>query len=158
MPRAKLPWWRTSPATPPGPKAHRIEVVVNAIPAEPCSSGSPELERALPIEAVTEEAVKLLKGFADPTRLRILALLRMGEVCVHQLVEALDMSQSAVSHQLRTLRSARLVTFTKRGRHVYYRLVDDHVRDILDSVLSHSEELWFGPEQEPWSGDQQLDT
>lgn len=116
--------------------------MVNALPAEPCSSTAPELERALPQEAILEEAIKLLKGFADPTRLRILSLLRVGEVCVHQLVEALDMSQSAVSHQLRALRRARLVTYTKRGRHVYYRLVDEHVRAILDSVLSHSEELW----------------
>lgn len=119
-----------------------INAIPTELPAEPCSSSAPELERALPEEAVAEEAIKLLKGFADPTRLRILSLLRVGEVCVHQLVEALDMSQSAVSHQLRTLRGARLVTFTKRGRHVYYRLADEHVRDILDSVLSHSEELW----------------
>lgn len=108
---------------------------------EPCGPVSAEFEQALPDVTVVEEAIKLLKGFADPTRLRILSLLRSGEVCVHQLVEALDMSQSAVSHQLRTLRAARLVTFTKRGRHVYYRLVDDHVRDILDSVVAHSHEL-----------------
>ncbi len=119
-----------------------MEAVVDVLPGEPCSSTPPELERSLPNEAVAQEAIKLLKGFADPTRLRILSLLRVGEVCVHQLVEALDMSQSAVSHQLRALRGARLVTFTKRGRHVYYRLTDEHVRAILDSVLSHSEELW----------------
>lgn len=119
-----------------------MQGVVNAIPAEPCGASAPDLEQALPVEAVLQEAIKLLKGFADPTRLRILSLLRVGEVCVHQLVEALEMSQSAVSHQLRALRRARLVTSTKRGRHVYYRLVDDHVRAMLDSVLSHSEELW----------------
>ncbi|NLG08605.1 MAG: helix-turn-helix transcriptional regulator, partial [Deinococcales bacterium] len=77
-----------------------------------------------------------------PTRLKILLLLREGEVCVHQIVEVLAMTQSAVSHQLRTLRSARLVAFTKRGRHVYYRLADDHVRAMLDGVVSHSQELW----------------
>ncbi len=97
--------------------------------------------RALPEEVVLDEAIALLKGFADPTRLKILALLGEGEVCVHQIVEALEMTQSAVSHQLRTLRGARLVAFTKRGRHVYYRLADDHVRGMLDSVLSHSREV-----------------
>lgn len=91
---------------------------------------------------VLDEAVTLLKGFADPTRLRILLLLRGGEVCVHQIVKALDMSQSAVSHQLRTLRTSRLVEYDKRGRHVYYRLADEHVRDVLDDVVSHSQEIW----------------
>lgn len=95
----------------------------------------------MPDELVLDEAVMLLKGFADPTRLKILSLLRAGEVCVHQLVEVLGMSQSAVSHQLRTLRAARLVSYKKRRRHVYYRLADDHVREMLEGVLSHSEEV-----------------
>lgn len=93
-------------------------------------------------DEVLDEAVALLKGFADPTRLRILLMLKGGEVCVHQIVDALSMTQSAVSHQLRTLRTARLVEFTKRGRHVYYRLADEHVRDVLDDVVSHSQEVW----------------
>ena len=93
-------------------------------------------------DEVLDEAVALLKGLADPTRLRILLMLRGAEVCVHQIVEALGMSQSAVSHQLRTLRTARLVEYTKRGRHVYYRLADRHVRDVLDDVVSHSQEVW----------------
>lgn len=130
-------------------KALRMVGVVKSTPSEPCSSSALELEKALPDEAVAAQAIKLLKGFADPNRLRILALLRVGEVCVHQLVDALDMSQSAVSHQLRTLRSARLVAYTKRGRHVYYRLVDDHVRDILENVLSHSEVLCAGLPNSP---------
>ena len=56
--------------------------------------------------------------------------------------EELSVTQSAVSHQLRTLRTARLVEFTKRGRHVYYRLADKHVQDMLDDVVSHSQEAW----------------
>lgn len=91
-------------------------------------------------EDLVEEAVRLARGFADPTRLRILALLRRGEVCVHQIVTALAMEQSAVSHQLRVLRQARLVTGAKRGRHVYYRLADEHVASMLEGVLSHSQE------------------
>ena len=60
----------------------------------------------LPAEGLIDEAVILLKGFADPTRFKLLLLLRGGEVCVHQLVEIMAMSQSAVSHQLRVLRAA----------------------------------------------------
>lgn len=96
----------------------------------------------LPTATVLDEAVTLLKGIADPTRLKILLLLKDREVCVHQIVDALQMSQSAVSHQLRTLRAARLVDFDKRGRHVYYRLADEHVRSMIEDVLSHSEEIW----------------
>ena len=95
----------------------------------------------LPAEGLVDEAVILLKGFADPTRFKLLLLLRRGEVCVHRLAETLEMSQSAVSHQLRVLRAARLVSYKKRGRHVFYRLADDHVREMLTSTLSHSEEV-----------------
>lgn len=109
---------------------------------ELCDVPVEELAASLPDGTVIEEAVTLLKGFADLTRLKILLMLREGEVCVHQLVDALGASQSAISHQLRTLRTARLVEFKKRGRHVYYRLADDHVRVMLEEVVSHAEELW----------------
>lgn len=115
--------------------------MADIVPREPCDLDAERLAQALPEDVVLDEAVMLLKGFADPTRLKILSLLREGEVCVHQIVETLEMTQSAVSHQLRTLRGARLVMFKKRGRHVYYRLADDHVREMLDGVLSHSREV-----------------
>jgi ArsR family transcriptional regulator len=102
--------------------------------------GNVALEEDLPDEAVLTPTVQLLKGFADETRLRILCLLRGREVCVHELVEALDVSQSAVSHQLRVLRDARLVAHRREGRHVYYRLADDHVREMLENALSHGAE------------------
>ncbi len=94
----------------------------------------------LPPDAVISASVRLLKGFADGTRLRILCVLRDGEVCVHEIVDALDVSQSAVSHQLRVLRNARLVTRRKQGRHVYYRLADEHVVEMLENALSHGRE------------------
>ncbi len=105
------------------------------------SCGAEEtLSEALPSEGVTDATVRLLKGFADQTRLRILCLLRDREVCVHDIVEALDMSQSAVSHQLRVLRDARLVSHRREGRHVYYRLADGHVREMLENALTHGAE------------------
>lgn len=96
--------------------------------------------QALPNESVVTSTVQLLKGFADGTRLRILCLLRGTEMSVHEIVDALDMSQSAVSHQLRVLRDARLVAHRREGRHVYYRLADDHVREMLENALSHGAE------------------
>mgnify|MGYP006296702481 CR=1 FL=1 len=102
--------------------------------------GDLALEDDLPADAVVTPTVQLLKGFADATRLRILCLLRGREVCVHEIVDVLDVSQSAVSHQLRVLRDARLVTHQREGRHVYYRLADEHVREMLENALSHGAE------------------
>lgn len=107
---------------------------------EPCVADA-DLQSLLPDSRLLAEAVTLLKGFADVTRLQILCLLREGEVCVHELVTVLDISQSGVSHQLRLLRDARLVTSRKAGRHVYYRLADEHVKQLLENALSHSEEV-----------------
>ena len=115
--------------------------MADTVPSEPCDLDIEQLVRALPEDTLLDETVLLLKGFADPTRLKILVLLRGGEVCVHQLVAALGMTQSAVSHQLRTLRDARLVAYQKRGRHVYYRLADGHVQAMLEDALSHSREV-----------------
>jgi ArsR family transcriptional regulator len=98
------------------------------------------LAGSLPGEPLAQETVRLLKGFANETRLRILCLLRGREVCVHEIVDALGMTQSAVSHQLRVLRDARLVRHRRDGRHAYYRLADDHVRDMLENALTHGAE------------------
>ena len=77
------------------------------------------------------------KALADPTRLRILALLFEGERGVGDLADHLEVSQSAVSHQLRILRSLDIVRYRKDGREVFYDLADDHVRDILTRTLEH---------------------
>jgi len=105
----------------------------------PCDS-TPALADDLPATEVVTPTVQLLKGFADETRLRILCLLREREVCVHEIVEALEVSQSAVSHQLRVLRDARLVSHRREGRHVFYRLADDHVQEMLENALTHGAE------------------
>lgn len=101
-----------------------------------CSSPTAEL----PTDDVIRETEQLLKGFASATRLRILCLLRDDKVCVHEIVDQLDLSQSAISHQLRILRNARLVTARRDGRHVYYCLADEHVRLMLENALSHGSE------------------
>ncbi len=96
---------------------------------------------SLPQEAVLKEAVLLLKALADPTRMRLLLALRAaGELCVCDLALLAGVSVSAVSHQLRLLRQARLVAFRREGKQVYYRLADEHVERLLDGALEHAAE------------------
>ena len=92
----------------------------------------------------TSKAQKMAEFFrllGDANRLRILSLLAQQNLCVCDLATALDMSESAVSHQLRTLRSLRLVSYQKQGRKVYYRLLDHHVLDLYQSVAEHLDEV-----------------
>lgn len=77
---------------------------------------------------------------ADANRLRIISLLAATELCVGDLAIALEMSDSAVSHQLKTLRSLRLVRYRKQGRHVFYQLQDRHIFDLYNTVLEHLDE------------------
>ena len=94
---------------------------------------------AAAVPAEIREASSLLKTVGDLTRMRLLyALLQEGQLSVTDLQEALGMSQSAVSHQLRVLRDARLVRFERAGKAVHYSLADDHVRDLLLVVLEHT--------------------
>ena len=86
---------------------------------------------------VYSTAGRCLKVLGDPTRLRILRLLMDGEVCVRCISEELGMGQSAVSHQLRILRDARLVQFRREGKNVQYSLADAHVFTLLNVGLEH---------------------
>ena len=80
------------------------------------------------------------KVMADSTRMRILAALDGGELCVCDLSAALSMTKSAVSHQLKVLKDADLVTYRRDGKNVYYALSDDHVRLILETGMAHVQE------------------
>lgn len=77
------------------------------------------------------------KILGDPTRIGILTLLTHAEMCVCDIAESLQMGQSAISHQLRVLRSARLVKFRKEGKAAWYSLDDDHVVSLLSQGLEH---------------------
>ena len=83
---------------------------------------------------------EIFKVLGDYTRVRILQALSIEELCVCDLSALLEVSQSAVSHQLRLLRAARLVRFRKDGKIVYYALDDDHVRNLFDQGLEHVRE------------------
>lgn len=86
------------------------------------------------------ETAELFKNFSDSTRIRILFALLEGEKSVSQIIEELSMSQSAVSHQLRILKSSKLVRNRKEGKTVYYELSDKHVYNILLQGIEHTEE------------------
>lgn len=88
-------------------------------------------------EDVILQMAESFKALSDPTRLKILALLFDGERTVGDLSDHLDVSQSAVSHQLRILRNMDIVRYHKEGREVYYSLADEHVRDVLLRTLEH---------------------
>jgi len=79
----------------------------------------------------------MFKALSDPTRLRIVSLLAETELCVCDLAAVLDMEQSAVSHQLRTLRDMHLVRRRREGRRIFYALDDDHVADLFRRGLEH---------------------
>lgn len=82
----------------------------------------------------------LYKMFSDSTRVQILWALECGEMCVCDLAVLLNMTKSAISHQLKSLRLSNLVKFRKEGKVVYYSLADDHVKDILDKGFEHINE------------------
>ena len=83
---------------------------------------------------------RTFKAMGDPTRLRILWALQLGELCVCDLAALLDVSESAVSHQLRTLRHLDLVTNRREGTILYYRLNDEHVSQLINMALEHVRE------------------
>lgn len=94
----------------------------------------------LPHEDVIYDLAELFKMFGDPTRAKILECLQIRDLYVGELAEILEMSVSAVSHQLRVLRGAKLVKGTKEGKEVKYSLDDDHVTKILEYGLTHVNE------------------
>jgi ArsR family transcriptional regulator len=77
----------------------------------------------------------------DPTRLRIVDALAQGELCVHELSDTVGISESAVSHQLRLMRTMRIVRGRREGRCVYYTLDDQHILDLFQQGLRHVTEV-----------------
>ena len=88
-------------------------------------------------EKFVQPMADTFKVLGDPTRIRILALLAKGEACVTNIADSLEMTQSAISHQLRLLRHAGLVKFTKTGKEVFYSLDDQHVLTLFAQALDH---------------------
>jgi ArsR family transcriptional regulator len=95
---------------------------------------------AMPQRDDFHRLANLYKMFSDPTRVRILWALHSSEMCVCDLAVLLNMTKSAISHQLKSLRLSNLVKYDKRGKVVYYSLADEHVEDIFDKGFEHINE------------------
>jgi len=94
----------------------------------------------MPDEDQLYDLAELFKAFGDSTRMRILFALFRADICVCDLAETLNMTQSAISHQLRLLKQAKLVNGRREGKQIVYYLADDHVRTIIAMGMEHINE------------------
>ncbi len=99
-----------------------------------------EIEDKMPMEDELYELADLFKVFGDSTRIKILYVLYENEMCVYDIANLLNMTQSAISHQLRVLKQNRLVKYRKEGKTALYTLADEHVFTILSQGMEHVEE------------------
>ena len=117
---------------------------MDRLPVCECESVHQDVvDAVLPQLLNTDEAIdlaSLFKLFGDGTRVRILQALRVHELCVCDLACLLNMTKSAISHQLKALRLSNLVKFRREGQNVFYSLADEHVESILDLGLDHLRE------------------
>lgn len=95
------------------------------------------VKKDLPEDETLYDLAELFRVFADSTRIKILYALFEAELCVCDLSRLTGMSQSAVSHQLRTLKDSKLVKFRREGKTVYYSLADQHVRTLIGNGMEH---------------------
>lgn len=95
------------------------------------------VNKIMPPEEQLYDLAELFKVFGDSTRIKILYVLFEAEMCVCDIAQILNMTQSAISHQLRVLKQSRLVKFRRSGKTVFYSLADSHVRTIIDQGMEH---------------------
>ena len=99
-----------------------------------------KVKKSIPEEETLYDLADLFKVLGDSTRIRVLCALFEAEMCVCDIAALLGMTQSAISHQLRVLKQARLVKYKREGKVVYYSLEDEHVKRIFDQGLAHISE------------------
>jgi Predicted transcriptional regulators len=99
-----------------------------------------KVKESIPEEETLYDLADLFKVLGDSTRIKVLCALFESEMCVCDIAALLGMTQSAISHQLRVLKQARLVKYKKEGKVVYYSLEDEHVKRIFDQGLIHISE------------------
>ena len=99
-----------------------------------------QVETQIPVEEDLYDLADFFKVFGDTTRIKILYVLRVSEMCVCDIAESLSMTQSAISHQLRVLKQMDLVKNRREGKTIFYSLADDHIAGILDMGLEHIQE------------------
>lgn len=93
-----------------------------------------------PDDEILYDLAELFKVFGDSTRIKILYSLFETELCVYDIARLLNLSQSSVSHQLRILKTSKLVKFRREGKSIFYSLDDEHVREIISMGMEHVEE------------------
>lgn len=98
------------------------------------------LHKDMPAESELEDLAELFKVFGDATRIKILFVLFKSEACVCDIAETLNMTQSAISHQLKTLKNSKLVKSRRDGKSIIYSLADAHVSTVIAMGLEHIEE------------------
>lgn len=96
-----------------------------------------KVNKGLPADETLYDLAEFFKVFGDSTRIKIICALFESEMCVCDLAALLGVTQSAISHQLRTLKAARLVRYRREGKVVYYSLDDEHIKHIFDEGLKH---------------------
>lgn len=114
-----------------------IEEEHDALPNDGEEALIESIEDTMPDEELLYDLADLFKTFGDTTRIKILYALMEHELCVADLAEAIGATQSAVSHQLRTLKQSRLVRAKRDGKNVMYSLSDDHVHSMLAQGMTH---------------------
>ncbi len=119
--------------------ADAMDEELKAVSAEETSN--PDIVKAvaekLPDEELLYDVAELFKVFGDSTRVRIICALFESEMCVCDIAGVLNMTQSAISHQLRVLKQARLVKYRREGKTVFYSLADKHIQTIVDQAFEH---------------------
>ena len=100
-----------------------------------------EVKKKIPEDGLIYDLAEFFKVFADSTRMKIIYALMENELCVCDIANIAQTTQSAISHQLRLLKQAKLVKFRKEGKVVYYSLDDDHISQIVKKGREHIEEL-----------------
>ncbi len=102
-----------------------------------------------PLQRDIERAAALFRAMGEPSRLRLLALLDLGESCVGDIAESLSDKLSTVSQRLKVLRSEGLLNRRRDGKHLFYSLADNHVSSLLRNALAHASELEVSDSHEP---------
>ena len=100
-----------------------------------------KIKKVMPSDDLIFEIAEVFKVFGDTTRMKIISALLEAELCVGDIAEITNSTQSAISHQLRILKQAKLVKFRKEGKVVFYSLDDDHLHEIVKKGCEHIEEL-----------------
>ena len=100
-----------------------------------------EVKKKIPQDEMIYDLAEFFKVFADSTRMKIIYALMENELCVCDIANIVQTTQSAISHQLRLLKQAKLVKFRKEGKVVYYSLDDEHISQIVKKGREHIEEL-----------------